>query len=211
MNTITDFFRETTEPTHPRLREWKRRLGKHDTSATLEVFRPDRGLSETRPEMNVQFYDDGRPAQLDTVPWDDDLNEQLIKMGVRSVSPAKESERFSLGLRAATKNPQREFGDGYFNAVLLDLLRQAQLDKYTEIAEVMRHTHANEPHKDDRPFSSYSICRELINGAIRGRAKELTDDLKYDQAQAEKILIWAIARYLDDRFSVSNRRRFGML
>ena len=83
------------------------------------------------------------PTHLDTVPWDDDLNAGLILLKVKSVSPEQEAERFALGLRAAMRRIEREFGDGYFNAVLVELIKESRSDRYPEIAEVMRYAHAN--------------------------------------------------------------------
>jgi hypothetical protein len=51
----------------------------------------------------------------------------------------------------------------------------------------------------------------MVAEAIRGRARELTDLLGYPQADAKGILVRAWARYLDKRFSVSNRRQLGLL
>ena len=46
--------------------------------------------------------------------------------------------------------------------------------------------------------------------AIGGRAKELTELLGYPTEQAKPILVSALARYLDERFSVSSRRELGL-
>ncbi len=161
--------------------------------------------------MHVRFKEGGRQTHLDTVPWDDDLNAGLILLKVRSVSPEQEAERFALGIRAAMRRIEREFGDGYFNAVLVELIRESHLDRYPEIAEVMRYAQANAPRREGGAFDRYTICRELIADAISGRAKDLTHGLGYTQEEAKGILVSALARYLDERFSVSSRREIGML
>jgi len=51
----------------------------------------------------------------------------------------------------------------------------------------------------------------MIDGAIRGRARELNKRLDYSVPEAEQILAGAIAQYLDERFSVSNRKVLGLL
>lgn len=63
---------------------------------------------------------------------------------------------------------------------------------------------------DEEPPPLYE-CRDMIDGAIAGRAKELTKCLEYEIAEAEEILAAALAQYLDDRFSVTNRRVLGLL
>jgi hypothetical protein len=212
MTRLDDFFREQTDTlNHPRLRDWKRRLDQ-GASATLEVFRPEAPLGQSQPEMNLQFTEGGRPLPLETLPWDDDLNEGLIhQLHVRSTDAEREAERFALGLRAAMRKPVKEFGDGYFNSVLVDLLKGSDLTGDPRIAEVLKHAVAIPPSRDGRGAQSYNLCRELIAGAISGRARELTGDLRYTQDEAKRILLAALARYLDDRFTVSTRRRLGWL
>jgi hypothetical protein len=211
MTTIDDFFGATDESPHPRLRDWKRRLATKNASASVEISRTNGEFGQGKPEMHVQFKEGGRQTHLDTVPWDDDLNVGLILLKVRSVSPDQEAERFALGLRAAMRRIEREFGDGYFNAVLVELIKESQFDQHPEIAEVMRYAHANAPDREGGVFGRYTICRELIADAISGRAKELTRGLGYTQEEAKGILVSALARYLDERFSVSSRREIGML
>ena len=50
----------------------------------------------------------------------------------------------------------------------------------------------------------------MTEDAIRGRGVELTKYLGYDDEQAIQILSGALARYLDERFSVSRRRLLGL-
>lgn len=210
---IDDFFDARNGPAHPRLRDWGRRLPpeKPAGSASLEVFRPRGEFGPGTPEMYVQFYESGRETHLDQVPWDDDLNAGLIKLKVKAVDSEQESERFALGLRTAMRRAEREFGDGYFNAVLVELIKESDLTQHREIADIMQYAFANSPHREGGAFDRYTVCRELTADAISGRAKELTRDLGYTQEDAKKILISALAHYLDERFSVSSRRDFGLL
>lgn len=210
---IDDFFGTPNEPAHPRLRDWGRRLPPRNPagSASVEVFRPRGEFGPGKPEIYVQFYESERESHLDQVPWDDDLNAGLVKLKVRAVTPDQESERFALGLRSAMRRAEREFGDGYFNAVLVELIKESDLTRHPEIADVVQYTYANAPYRQGGAFDRYSICRELIADAISGRAKVLTGDLGYTQEEAKRILISALAHYLDERFSVSSRRELGML
>lgn len=211
MTTLDEFFEKPADLRHPRLRNWKLRLEQLQTSATLDVSRQETEFGQARPEMHVQFQQDGKLLPLETVPWDDYLNSGLIHLCVRSVSLEKEAERFALGLRAALRKAEREFGDGYFNAVLVDLIKDSDLTRHAPIAEVMTYTHANVPHREGGAYDRYTICRELIAEAIGGRAKELRDVLSYPPEEAKHILVDALARYLDERFSVSSRRALGLL
>ena len=60
MTTLDSFFNGPTDSLHPRLRNWKARLARAGTTATLEVFRPESELGETQPELNLQFTEDGK-------------------------------------------------------------------------------------------------------------------------------------------------------
>jgi len=83
VTTIDESFANPPGLLHPRVRNWKARLGEPRTSATLEVFRPETDLGQSQPEMNVQFTQNDHPLSLETVPWDDDLNSGLIGLGVK--------------------------------------------------------------------------------------------------------------------------------
>jgi hypothetical protein len=211
MTTLDELFEKPADMRHPRLRNWKVRLEQPGTSATLEVSREETEFGQARPEMHIQFTENGKLLPLESVPWDDDLNSGLIRLRVRSVSPEKEAERFALGLRAALRKAEREFGDGYFNAVLLDLIKDSDLTSQQPIAELMKYAHANAPHREGGAYDRYTICRELIAEAIGGRAKEIRDVLGYPPEVAKYVLIHALAIYLDERFSVSSRRALGLL
>jgi hypothetical protein len=211
MPNLDEFFQNSTEPIHPRLRDWSRRLADPKASATLEVFRPRGEFGPGQPEMAVQFYLDKQPAHLDTLPWDDDLNDGLLRLKVKAVSSEQEGERFGLSLKAALRNTEREFGDGYFNAVLVELVKESDLTRHQEVAEVLKHAYAIKPHREGRAFDRYTICRELIAEVIGKRAKELSNLLGYSQDEAKPILVSAVAQYLDERFSVTSRKRLGLL
>jgi hypothetical protein len=212
MTKLDDFFRPPVDTLeHPRLRNWKARLGKPGTEATLELFQPESEFGQSQAEMNLQFFDNGGPGSLETFPWNDDLNSGLVSLGVRAVSQDQEAVRFALGLRAAMRKAEREYGDGYFNSVLLEFMRDSDLSGYPEIAAVLRHAYAISPSREGKAINKYENCRDMIADAISGRARELTANLKYPEDEAKKILVAALARHLDKRFTVSSRRRMGLL
>jgi hypothetical protein len=92
--------------------------------------------------------------------------------------------------------------------VLVDLLDESGLCRIGKIAEVRQYVHANQP---DRSGPSYSACREAIASETGARAVEFRDKLKYNPAELRAVMTKALAIYLDERFSVSSRRRFGLL
>jgi hypothetical protein len=193
------------------LRNWKARKEQPGVTAELEVYRPATALGLKQTEMNLHFTENGKPQPLETVAWDDDLNTGLIQLGVRSINPDRESERFALGLRGALRKAEREFGDGYLDGVLVEFITDSDLTRHPEIAEILQHAHAVPPYRKGKAPARYDLCREMIADAISGRAHELKEKLGYPEEEAKPILVKALARYLDDRFSVSNRRRLGLL
>ncbi len=210
MPTLDDILNKPTEAglSHPRLRNWAERIKQSGENPTLEVFRPTAPLGFAEPEMNLLFRENGKLLPLETLPWDDELNAGLVELKVRAVNPANEAERFALGLRAALRKAEREFGDGYFNGVLHELVTESDLTRDPEIHEIIKYAHATSPHRGSR---SYDNCREMIAIGIAGRKAELERSLGYEPTEARKILVNALARYLDDRFSVSNLKRLGLI
>ncbi len=211
MTTLDDFFRTPADtPLHPRLRDWKDRLSQ-GVKAKLELFRPSRALGLAQTEMVLHFTENDRPQPLETMAWDDDLNTGLVKLHIRSIDANQETDRFTLALRAALRKAEREFGDGYLNAVHVDLITDSDLTRYPEIAEVLKYSTALQLDREGRARARYRLCREMIADAIGARAHELKDDLGYTEEEAKPILVHSLARYLDERFSVSSRRRLGLL
>lgn len=227
-------------PLHPRLRNWKDLLTQRGVEAELELRRPTTALGLAQTQMMLHFTKDGQPQPIEEMAWDDDLNAGLIDLGVRSVNPNEEAQRFALGLRAGLRKAAREYGDGYLNAVLVDLFTDSDLVRYPEIAEVLEYSTALAFDRQARNSRSYNACREMVADAIaarmnelQARRRELKDSIRQDSRDslnscgaeshdlryglgyahedAKRILVKAIAQYLDERFSVSSRRRLGLL
>ena len=140
--------------------------------------------------------------------WDDDLNTSIIDLGIKAVDLGQEGERFARVLRAALRKVERRFGDGYMNAVLVELIDQSDLGKNGEIGKVRRLIQSNPP---DRSGRSYNDCRDTIAAEIGGRAKELRDKLGYDSQEIKTVMDKALAQYLDERFSITSLRNFGWI
>jgi len=212
MRTLDELLRTPADtPLHPRLRHWKRRLAQPGCKVELELFRPETGLGIAQTDMILHFAENGKLLPVETVDWDDDLNTGLIQMGARSISAEQESKRFALGLRGALRKAGREFGDGYLNSMLFDFLSDTDFVRYPEIAGILKHINAQRPKRDGEAADQYNLCREMIEDAIGGRAHELKAKLGYPDDEAKAILVQAVTRYLDERFSFSYRRRNGLI
>jgi hypothetical protein len=173
----------------------------------VEVYRPDAGGGRT--DLVVHRSEQGREQEPKQVEWDDGVNAGLVEIGIRATNLQQEGERFALSLRAALRKIERRYGDGYMNAVLVDLLDASDLCKVGEIAEVRKHVSVPPP--PDRRGRNYQSCREALASEISGRAVELRDKLQYKPDEVKAVMTKALSIFLDERFSVSNRRRFGLL
>lgn len=192
----------------PRLRDWAERIRRTNDKPGLEIHKPAAAFGAGQPEMVLHFTAQGVTPPQETLAWDDELNAGLIQLGVRATDAENEAERFALGLRAALRRAEREFGGGYFNAVLYELVTESDLTRYPAIADIIKYAYALGPPRDSR---AYDACRDMIAAGIAGRKKELDSPLGYPPDEARSILTHALALYLDERFSVSSRRRLGLL
>jgi hypothetical protein len=187
---------------HPRLRHW-RKLLKDGARIRVEVARGKRGLDVGRAILCVTIVANGQ-ERLEEEEWSDDLNSGLIKLQVRAFSQENEALRFGLAFSGAFEPAEDRVGDGFFNSVLIDALKLGPLA--VRLANVLAQINVLQPNRDSK---SYPDCRDLIVGAIKGRARELTRDLAYSEEEANTILSSALAVYLDERFSISDRRLLG--
>src|SRR5262245_54815193 len=121
MNTLDDIFKADSDTVlHPKARWWKKR---HDAGDQLsvELYRPDATLGLSLTKMAVHRVEGGKEQDPDTMEWDDELNAELVRLGVKAINLQQEGERFALALKAALRKVERKYGDGYLNAVLVDL------------------------------------------------------------------------------------------
>ena len=195
---------------HPKLRFWANYRQRPEVGeARFELRRARQGLTFRPAKIDMHFYDRaGDEIHCDSEDWDDGLNNGLLRLGITAITPENEQERFALVLKAAFKKPEYRYGDGCYNSVLIAHLRNSPFDSYPAVAEVLRQVTASPP---EFRSQSYSECSDMIDLAIRGRAHELLRDLHYERNQAEEILAGALSRYIDERFSVTNRRFLGLL
>jgi hypothetical protein len=208
---IDDFVRDRGEDGtswHPLLRFLEGRIKAGDT-ATFELHQPTEVFGYRKAKIYIHLSRAGEEHEYDckVEDWDDDLNAGLVRLGVKAVSVEAEKDRFALGLRAALRKPEKRYGDGYFGSVLVEFIQESDFHDHPEVAEVLKHV----PHVRPNHGQAYPDCRDMIEEAIRGRGLELTKSLKYPVEEATQVLAGALARYLDDRFSVSSRRVLGLL
>lgn len=206
MNELDRMFAAPSENALPPLVRYCKSRKAAGDRIEVELYRPDAGGS-SRTELVILRWEEDTEQKPDNVEWDDVVNSGLIEIGIRAVNLRQEGERFALCVRAALRPIERRYGDGYLSAVLVDLLDESDLCKDGEIAEVRKFVQVNRPERS----RSYENCRDAIANEIGGRAVELRDKLKYTPDEVKAVMKTALAIYLDERFSVSNRRAYGLL
>jgi hypothetical protein len=195
---------------HPKLRHWRHLMAQHRTvTPRVQLYRPRDLLGFKAAKIYFYLYDaQNNPILSDQDDWDPDLNEGLVKAGVRAVAAENEADRFSLALAAALSKAEGLYGDGYYNSVLVEMVKEIDFSDAPAMLEVLSYVSALQPNRTSR---SYDECKAMIAGAARGRLAELRQDLKYSEEEATQIFSSALAKYLDERFSVTNRRKLGLL
>jgi hypothetical protein len=190
-------------PEHPRIRAW--RASKNSAQRVeLEIWRPREGIAFRSPRMFVTFYRAGDDARLDEADWELELDTWLLKEHVKAKNVDNEKLRFTLRLKAAFRPIAVRFGDGYFNSVLVYLLRSnfAGREPLTQVLSSISEYEAGGGSKQD--------CEELIDYEIGVIARALMSLYDNDRTLAEDILIGALAQYMDERFHVTERRELGL-
>jgi hypothetical protein len=172
----------------------------------VEVLREREGLTLSAARLFVFFYqEDGEIVRQDEAPWEPELEGWLIdEEKARASTIENEKLRFSLLLKPALRPILVRYGDGYFNSVLITGLREGPFRGHAEVADMLQSIHENRPGGESR-----LDCQQLIDHEFAQAAQRLFRLYDGNRATAEDILGGAIARYLDDRFSVTNSRLLG--
>jgi hypothetical protein len=207
MNELDKMLEAPSETALPPLVRYCKARKEAGDRIEVELYRPDAAGGLSRTELVIRRWEQGQEQEPRQAEWDDGVNAGLVDLGIRAVNLEQEGERFALGIRAALRKAERRYGDGYLNAVLVDLLDESDLSKGGEIAAVRGYVRTNPPERN----RGYHACRELTANEVGGRAVELRDKLRYKPEEVKEVMTKALAIYLDERFSVSSRRRFGLL
>lgn len=176
-------------------------------SVRVDVAKRRDGLVLLEPRIRVLFLGDDPQDIRESLltPWDPELEAWLIdEQHARAISVTNEKDRFSLLLKPALQPAVVRYGDGYFNSVLIHTLAEGPYRDDPEVADVLRSIREYPP-----AGGSLYDCREFIEKAFASAARRLMTLYPSERDLAVDILAGAIARYLDDRFSVTNSRLLG--
>lgn len=201
MSNLDKFFPSGVEATaHPRLRSWGPLIKDPSVQTECEVFRKHDGFSYSPPKLYIHWKQlPSGQSQTDKEEWDDTLNTYLVENGVKAVSPENESIRFSLMLRRLFQPLEVRYGEGYFNAVVVQVV-SSTVGNIEPIPGILKKIGEHRPHIGN----SYQDAVRQIEDAITQCAVALTANLHYERPQAETIIVGAIANYLTERFSLDS-------
>ena len=197
----SQFFEDEATPLHPVARDWIERIQRGE-KATMELWRKRDGLVYKPAKIYIYFEKDAAKDR-DSDDWDVDLNLDLVKAGIKAKDLKNEAQRLALMFRYWFSEPEENFGPGFFEAVLAEILENEQA---APISQILRKIHVDPPHREGR---SYRACNAAVNKIIRDAAHSLVNDLKYTQSDAETVLHNALGQYLDERFHVTDREKLG--
>lgn len=209
MSNFDEFFPIGKGYEHPKLRFWdEKRAQPGVTSWTAEFFRKRDGLLFHDPRLYIVIKAVEGTLVTDSEPWDSELNIGLIEHGFRAPKLENEGERFGYMLKEMFKTPEIRFGDGFFNATLIAFLHSSPFSQHPLVNKKLADIHENKPHMEGQ---SYQDCMDKIKNALIQCGHWLVDEsmLNYSRDEATNILAAAIAYFLDERFSITNRKLLG--
>jgi hypothetical protein len=208
MSAIDQFLKEsdTGGATHPLIRTWGWLLQEpHEGEIHCRVDRRRQGLSYLPTKLWLEFTLPSGEPKAECSDWDFELNGWLIEQKIKAIDEENESIRFQLVLRELLQKTEIRLGDGYFSAVLIDVLKKTGLAAEPQITHILAKVGNYSPYHG----SAYGPASETIKAAFSKCARSLKE-LGYGDEAVLNILVWSIYRYLDDRFSVTNRAILGM-
>lgn len=205
MATIDELFASPKKYDHPKLRSWLSYKHSPDTVRCHVEFRREReGLSFRPARLYLEAARRDGTTFSDREPWDEELNQELVAHGFAARDESNEVERFGYMLEARLQRLVVRFNDGFFNAVLVQYLKHNGYAADPAILAKLERVREYAPHQGE----AASDCAERIENVLGTSAAELSL-LGYDTAAGKRILHLAIAYYLDDRFTITNRRQLG--
>lgn len=211
MSGFDRYFQSQQEPSkHPKVRHWERVIREKHARLVCEIIREREGLSFGPTRIYVLFLDQMGRSEVDRpdeVDWDARLNDELLRLKAKALNEKNEILRFGLVLRDRLEQPEDLVGDGFFNAVLLEFIDESPFAKEQEVQEKRQLITSYRASHDGRSFRD---CWDAIEAIFIDCARDLIA-LGYKRYEAERILSRALAEYLDERFSLTNRQLLGFL
>jgi hypothetical protein len=207
MSVIDQFLKNPSETgsLHPLIRVWDSLLKRSRGDARCRVERRRQGLSYLPTKLWLELtLQSGEPEARES-DWDAELNRWLMEKKVRAIDAENEAVRFQLVLRELLQKTEVRLGDGSFSAVLIDVLKNTGLASDRRIATLLAKVGHHEPSRANASQPAVDTIKAVFSTCARS-----LQDLGYNDDAVLNILVGAIVRYLDDRFSVTNRSLIGV-
>lgn len=201
MSKLDKFFTEDESPAFSSFVEaWKPLIQRYSGKITCRIERDFDGMSYGPTSIILNWVDEkDDPKTSEIAPWDDALNEYLLKNQIRATTGENESLRFAILIRQMLKPLEVKVGDGYYNAVAVETINEA-FEDCEIIQERIRKIGANNPYVG----RSYEEATRTVTFVITQAATLLTKSLVYEREEAELILTNAIVQFLEERFSLNS-------
>jgi len=147
----------------------------------------------------------GVNSSHEIVLWNSELNDWLLRNGTRAEDPQNEGERFGYMMRQRFDLIEQQFGDGFFNSVLIHLLRSDEELKGS-CEQFLAAVSVPEPYAGEPEIQ----CRERIESVLATCGAELVEGLTYIEQAAHRIFADALNYFIDERFNITNSRILGL-
>lgn len=198
------YFDDPVEQTeHPRLHAWRSYQRVDGVVGTeVEIKRDRLAFGFSPPRLFVYFASaDGAVQRHDEALWEMELDVWLVAQGARARSVRTEVLRTMLRLRHRLDAILRQHGDGFFNGLIVHVVRQGPLGESREVRAFVAQL------GDYLPASGPKLARavEDVEVAFRQTAQEIAGPLRYPRKQAESIFADAVVMFLEERFHVRER------
>lgn len=165
------------------------------------------GLTWKAPRIFLTYVSkSGEPRQL-KAKYDEVLNDGLIEFGCKCETLSDEQLRFGLMLTDAWRRASIKYGDGFFNAVLLRMLRTGPFGRLRLTRETL--TKVGKENDPYRSGESYGECLAMLEGSLARLGGLLIEKLKYRRDDALQVLDGAIALFLERRYHLRERELLG--
>jgi hypothetical protein len=169
----------------------------------VNFVRERKGLSFAMPHVFVEFRKNSTPAERNYA-WHPEIESWLISHHGKAINDENEIERMGYYLRFLFEDVPCQFGEGFINSILAE--RLGEYCKGSEIvAEKLSRVTKNLPFKNS---VHYKIATEFLDDCLV-KVIEALAKLDYSKPDVTNILEGAIAYFLDERFSITNRKNLG--
>lgn len=202
---IDKYFENDIISDPPRVRGWVD-AGLNPEQCRLERKREGLSFEPAKLWVRLKMRDRAMPI-TERMLWDSAVNNWLVRQGCRAETHKNEGERFGYMLRERFLMPVRQYGDGFFNSVLIHTLRKnVEFVEHPVIGPILGEISVPRPSRSN----AAEHCGEMSESVLSTSGSDLFKALKYPKERAHTIFLDAVAYFLDERFNITNARLLGL-